>query len=75
MGLLVDWVPLDVKIKLPAYGLVRTPLLTTYELYNRSSQLIQLDVSLDASEAFMFAGYKQVMRKLIFFGFFSNWPC
>lgn len=60
MGLIVEWVPLDIKITLPAFGLVRTPLLTTYELYNRSSQLIQLDISVDASEAFMFAGYKQV---------------
>lgn len=60
-GLLVDWVPLDLKINLPAFGLVRTPLLTTYEFHNRSTQLIQLDVSIEASEAFMFAGYKQVL--------------
>lgn len=60
----MDWVPLDLKINLPAFGLVRTPLLTTYELHNKSSQLIQLDVSMDASEAFMFAGYKQVILYL-----------
>lgn len=66
MGLLVDWVPLDLKINLPAFGLVRTPLLTTYEVYNKSSQLIQLDVSMDASEAFMFAGYKQVNSQKIY---------
>lgn len=58
-GLPIDWIPLDLKLNLPAYGLVRTPLLITYHLHNRSTQLIQLDVSMEASDAFMFAGYKQ----------------
>lgn len=59
----VDYIPLFLKINLPAYGLVRTPLLVSYEFHNRSHQLVQLDVTMEASEAFMFAGYKQVYSK------------
>lgn len=65
VGLLIEWIPLDLKLNLPAFGLVRTPLLITYHLHNRSSQLIQLDVGIEASEAFMFAGYKQFQVSIL----------
>ncbi|RZC34292.1 trafficking protein particle complex subunit 11 [Asbolus verrucosus] len=54
-----EWIPLELKMCVPAHGLVRTPLLINYHLYNRSHQLLQLDVAMEASEAFMYAGYKQ----------------
>lgn len=59
-GLPVDEVPLRVECQLPAHGYVRTPMFVTFEIHNRSLQLMQLDMNMDASEAFMFAGYKQV---------------
>ncbi|KRT86775.1 hypothetical protein AMK59_2592 [Oryctes borbonicus] len=59
-GLVVDWIPLDIKITLPEHGFVRTPLLVQYHFLNKSHQLIQLDLNMEGSEAFMFAGYKQV---------------
>lgn len=63
MGLPCDYIPLGIQLSLPAYGLVRTPLLVSYHFQNRSSHLMQLDLSMDASETFMFAGYKQVNLK------------
>lgn len=60
-GLPVEEIPLYVDTVLPAYGFVRTPMPLTFQLFNRSQHLIQLDLSMDSSEAFMFAGYKQVI--------------
>lgn len=64
-GLSVDWLPLDVQLPLPAFGLVRTPQLVSYKFYNRSQQLIQLEMNMEASEAFMFAGYKQLQLSIL----------
>lgn len=61
-GLSVDEVPLFIDTVLPAYGFVRTPMSVTFQLYNRTQHLIQLDLTMDISEAFMFAGYKQVFN-------------
>lgn len=60
-GLCVDSIPLTIELPLPAYGLVRTPLLVNYKFSNRSENLLQLELNMEASEAFMFAGYKQVL--------------
>lgn len=60
VGLPVDSVPLSLRVSLPAHGLVRTPMVIKYHLHNKSHQLIQLDVVMETSEAFMFAGYRQV---------------
>lgn len=59
-GLPSEYIPLDVSLTLPAHGFVRTPLLVTYNFYNRSQHLIQLELNMEASEAFMSAGYKQL---------------
>lgn len=59
-GLPVDEVPLGIESVIPEHGFVRTPMPITFQLQNRSLHLIQLDMAIDASEAFMFAGYKQV---------------
>ena len=64
-GLSVEWIPLNLKITLPEYGLVRTPLLVQYHFYNKSQHLIQMDVNMDGSEAFMYAGYKQVRHVIL----------
>ncbi|XP_018566802.2 trafficking protein particle complex subunit 11-like, partial [Anoplophora glabripennis] len=58
-GLPCLWNPLGLKTISPAHGFVRTPMILYYHLQNRSQQLIQLEVSMEGSEAFMFAGYKQ----------------
>lgn len=62
VGHFCDWIPLDLKLVVPAHGFVRTPLLVSYNLYNRSHHLLQLDVVMEGSEAFMYAGYKQVFN-------------
>lgn len=55
----MDWIPLEISLSLPTYGFVRTPIVVKYYLYNRSQELIQLEVNMEASEGFMYAGYKQ----------------
>lgn len=60
-GVPIDWIPLDLKVIIPAYGLVHTPLLVTYHLHNKSHQLVELDISLHGNKEFLFAGYKQVL--------------
>lgn len=55
-----DWIPLNLKFSAPAHGLVRTPVIIKYHLINQSSHLVQLDVGMEASEAFMFSGYRQM---------------
>lgn len=54
-----DWIPLNLKVTIPAHGFVRTPVFIKYQLINQSSHLVQLDVGMEASEAFMFSGYRQ----------------
>ncbi|XP_066143332.1 trafficking protein particle complex subunit 11 [Euwallacea fornicatus] len=54
-----DWIPLNLEMTIPAHGFVRTPVIIKYHLINQSSHLIQLDVAMEASEAFMFSGYRQ----------------
>nr|XP_022918044.1 trafficking protein particle complex subunit 11 [Onthophagus taurus] len=58
-GLPIEWMPLDMKLTLPEHGLVRTPLLVLYHFINKSHQLIQLDLSMEGNDVFMYAGYKQ----------------
>ncbi|KAJ8683030.1 hypothetical protein QAD02_018822 [Eretmocerus hayati] len=48
------------KTKLPPHGWVRTPLCVSYFIKNHSDFLITLQLSMEASEAFMFAGHKQI---------------
>lgn len=48
------------EAKLPAYGWVRTPLSVSYFIRNHSDQLFTLRLTMEASDAFMFGGQKQV---------------
>lgn len=51
---------IGLEVKLPAHGLVRTPLFVKYFIRNHSDYMIKLRLTMEASEAFMFAGQKQV---------------
>lgn len=55
----IDWIPLELRLNVPSHGLVRTPMLIEYHLFNKSSCLVQIDVNIESGEAFMFAGFKQ----------------
>ena len=56
----IEILPLYVDIDLPAYGTVRQSMPATVNLYNRTSYSQEVDVNVEPSEAFMFAGQKQV---------------
>ncbi|KAH1003355.1 trafficking protein particle complex subunit 11 [Dendroctonus ponderosae] len=60
-----DWIPLTLELQAPAHGLVRTPMIIQYQLTNQSSHLVRLDVGMEASEAFMFAGYRQTVAAVL----------
>jgi len=47
-------------MKLPAHGWLHTPMSVVYFLHNNSESLLTLDVSMEANEAFMMAGHKDV---------------
>ncbi|XP_076654121.1 trafficking protein particle complex subunit 11 gry isoform X2 [Halictus rubicundus] len=51
---------IGLEAKLPAHGWVRTPLLISYFIKNHSDYMIKLRLIMEASDAFMFAGQKQV---------------
>ncbi|KAI4476951.1 hypothetical protein M0804_013131 [Polistes exclamans] len=51
---------ISLEAKLPAHGWVCTPLYISYIIQNHSDHLITLRLTMEASEAFMFAGQKQV---------------
>lgn len=51
---------IGLEAKLPAHGWVRTPLLISYFIKNHSDQMITLRLTMEASDAFMFAGQKQI---------------
>ncbi|VEN53813.1 unnamed protein product [Callosobruchus maculatus] len=64
-GLPCYFMPIGLKLAAPAHGFVRTPMLLKYHLENRSRHLIQLDVVMQATEAFMFSGYKQFVVSIL----------
>lgn len=57
----VENAPIYVEMVLPAHGWVRTPMAVSYRIHNHTSRLIDVDLSMEASDAFMFAGHKQVI--------------
>jgi hypothetical protein len=61
----VESSPLYVEMNLPAYGWVRTPMAVSYHIHNYTSQLLELELTMEASDAFMFAGHKQVHHRVI----------
>lgn len=51
-------------MKIPAHGWLHTPMNVVYFLHNNSESLLTLDISMEANEAFMMAGHKDVRIKL-----------
>ncbi|VVC31573.1 Gryzun, putative trafficking through Golgi,Foie gras liver health family 1,Tetratricopeptide-like helical [Cinara cedri] len=49
-----------VDMKIPAHGWLHTPMSVVYLLHNNSESLLTLDVSMEANEAFMMAGHKDL---------------
>lgn len=47
-------------MKIPAHGWLHTPMSIVYLLQNNSESLLTLDISMEANEAFMMAGHKDV---------------
>jgi hypothetical protein len=56
----VESAPLYVEMSLPAHGWVRTPMAVSYHIHNYTTRLLELELNMEASDAFMFAGHKQV---------------
>lgn len=56
-------IPVSVELKLPAYGSVKTLLSICYIIYNRTPFPQEIEVNMEASDSFMFAGNKQVKLK------------
>lgn len=53
------------EAKLPAFGIVRTPLTVVYTLYNQTKKVQEFALSIDPSEAFMMSGNKQLHFKIL----------
>ena len=51
---------LSLRCMLPPFGIIRTPAELIYELKNKTDLLQEYSLTMDASEAFMFSGPKQV---------------
>lgn len=47
-------------MKTPAHGWLHTPMSIVYFLHNNSESLLTLNISMEANEAFMMAGHKDV---------------
>jgi len=55
---------LSLRCMLPPFGIIRTPAELIYELKNKTDLLQEYSLTMDASEAFMFSGPKQVRTKV-----------
>ncbi|XP_034951307.1 trafficking protein particle complex subunit 11 [Chelonus insularis] len=56
----VEDLVVGLQAKIPAHGWVRTPLCVSYFIKNYSDYLFTLRLTMEASDAFMFAGQKQI---------------
>nr|CAD7408851.1 unnamed protein product [Timema cristinae] len=61
----VEGTPLYIEMVMPAHGWVRTPMAVSYHIRNHTSRLLDLDLNMEASDAFMFAGHKQLANALV----------
>lgn len=60
-SVVTDFCPVLVSAEIPAYGTVRTPLNVSYKLFNLTDSVVEIVVSMELAEAFMFSGHKQVI--------------
>jgi|SRR6218665_467379 len=56
----VEQIPVYVDVDMPANGCVQSVLPITYNIRNRTPYLQEMEASMESSEAFMFAGQRQV---------------
>ncbi|KAJ9597775.1 hypothetical protein L9F63_011383 [Diploptera punctata] len=61
----VEGTPLYVEMFQPAHGWVRTPMAVSYHIHNHTTRLLELELSMEASDAFMFAGHKQLQLRIL----------
>jgi len=61
----ISHVPLYISAELPAFGHVRARLPVVYNVYNRTAFSQEVEVSIEPSDAFMFAGHKQVHFRIL----------
>ena len=54
-------IPVSVELKLPAFGSVKTLLSICYIVYNRTPFPQEIEITMEASDSFMFSGNKQVL--------------
>uniref|UniRef100_A0A1B6BYJ1 Trafficking protein particle complex subunit 11 n=1 Tax=Clastoptera arizonana TaxID=38151 RepID=A0A1B6BYJ1_9HEMI len=57
--------PLHLELSMPAHGWVRTPLHVAYILHNNTLGLLNVSLNIDPSDAFMFAGHKQIQFRVL----------
>lgn len=54
-----------VECKLPPQGTLRAPLLITYIIYNRAAHTTELALAMHSSDAFMYAGHKEIRLRVL----------
>lgn len=64
--LCVEDAVIGLEAKMPAHGWVRTPFCISYFIKNHSDYLVTLRLAMEGSDAFMFAGQKQVSIDLYY---------
>ena len=61
----VSRAPVYARCHLPAYGVLRTPMEATYTVYNRTGKVMEMSLTAESSDAFMFSGSKLLKFKLL----------
>lgn len=62
----IEYMAIGLEAKIPAHGCVRTPFCISYLIKNHSDCLVTLRLSMEGSDAFMFAGQKQVQSLCLY---------
>ncbi|XP_023232303.1 trafficking protein particle complex subunit 11-like [Centruroides sculpturatus] len=61
----VQSTPLFLQFEAPAHGWLRTPLTISYNLHNRTVTVQDIELFVDSSDAFMYAGNKQLHFRIL----------
>ncbi|KAL3856772.1 hypothetical protein ACJMK2_011491 [Sinanodonta woodiana] len=61
----LEQLPISVELRLPAYGSVKTLLPICYTIHNKTPYPQEIEVNVEASDSFMFAGNKQVHFRVL----------
>ncbi|XP_052268585.1 trafficking protein particle complex subunit 11-like isoform X2 [Dreissena polymorpha] len=61
----MEHIPLSVDLQLPAYGNMKCLLPVRYLIHNRTGYPQEIEISMEASESFMFSGNKQIHFRLL----------